>query len=143
MTKVVMASLSGRGDKSTLRMTKVVMASLSGRGDTRSFANAQEDKSTLRRTSLRTGGQVYAQEDKPSFGMTEGSGYVVSIARSRVVTYSFVEVLLIVFTCWVLCSWLGCSPMPVKQQILLLARLAFYCGIGYKTAMGMGQVRTI
>src|SRR5207245_6319382 len=35
------------------------------------------------------------------------------------------------------------SPLAVRQQILLLARLAFYCGIGYKTAMGMGQVRLI
>src|SRR6266487_1427341 len=64
MTKVVMASLSGRGDKSTLRMTKVVMASLSGRGDTRSFANAQDDKSTHRRTSLRTGGQAFVRDDR-------------------------------------------------------------------------------
>jgi CRISPR/Cas system endoribonuclease Cas6 (RAMP superfamily) len=34
------------------------------------------------------------------------------------------------------------APLTVRQQILLLARLAFYCGIGYKTAMGMGQVRS-
>jgi len=33
------------------------------------------------------------------------------------------------------------APLTVRQQILLLARLAFYCGIGYKTAMGMGQVK--
>ncbi len=33
------------------------------------------------------------------------------------------------------------AVLTVRQQILLLARLAFYCGIGYKTAMGMGQVR--
>ena len=33
------------------------------------------------------------------------------------------------------------APLTVRQQILLLTRLAFYCGIGYKTAMGMGQVR--
>ena len=32
-------------------------------------------------------------------------------------------------------------PLTVKQQVLLLAQLAFYCGVGYKTAMGMGQVR--
>jgi len=35
------------------------------------------------------------------------------------------------------------APLTVRQQIWLLARLAFYCGIGYKTAMGMGQVRLI
>ncbi|HLX55468.1 MAG TPA: CRISPR system precrRNA processing endoribonuclease RAMP protein Cas6, partial [Ktedonobacteraceae bacterium] len=35
------------------------------------------------------------------------------------------------------------APLMVRQQILLLAHLAFYCGIGYKTAMGMGQVRLI
>ena len=33
------------------------------------------------------------------------------------------------------------APLTVRQQILLLARLAFYCGVGHKTAMGMGQVR--
>ncbi len=33
------------------------------------------------------------------------------------------------------------APLTVRQQILLLAQLAFYCGVGYKTAMGMGQVR--
>ena len=33
------------------------------------------------------------------------------------------------------------APLTVRQQLWLLARLAFYCGIGYKTAMGMGQVR--
>jgi len=33
------------------------------------------------------------------------------------------------------------GALTVRQQILMLARLAFYCGIGYKTAMGMGQVR--
>ena len=37
----------------------------------------------------------------------------------------------------------GNTELTVRQQILLLARLAFYCGIGYKTAMGMGQVRSI
>jgi len=35
------------------------------------------------------------------------------------------------------------APLTTRQQIWLLARLAFYCGIGYKTAMGMGQVRLI
>src|SRR5438270_4632515 len=35
------------------------------------------------------------------------------------------------------------APLTARQQILLLAQLAFYCGIGYKTAMGMGQVRLI
>ena len=35
------------------------------------------------------------------------------------------------------------APLTVRQQMLLLAQLAFYCGIGYKTAMGMGQVRLI
>ncbi len=33
------------------------------------------------------------------------------------------------------------APLSVRQQIFLLAQLAFYCGVGYKTAMGMGQVR--
>jgi len=33
------------------------------------------------------------------------------------------------------------APLTVRQQILLLAHLAFYCGIGYKTSMGMGQAR--
>lgn len=32
------------------------------------------------------------------------------------------------------------AVLTVRQQILMLARLAFYCGVGYKTAMGMGQV---
>jgi CRISPR-associated endoribonuclease Cas6 len=35
------------------------------------------------------------------------------------------------------------TPLTTRQQIWLLAQLAFYCGIGYKTAMGMGQVRPI
>jgi CRISPR-associated endoribonuclease Cas6 len=35
------------------------------------------------------------------------------------------------------------SPLTVRQQILLLAQLAFYCGVGYKPTMGMGQVRPI
>ena len=33
------------------------------------------------------------------------------------------------------------APLTVRQQLLLLAQLAFYCGVGYKTAMGMGQTR--
>ncbi len=33
------------------------------------------------------------------------------------------------------------APLTVRQQLWLLAQLAFYCGTGYKTAMGMGQVR--
>ena len=32
------------------------------------------------------------------------------------------------------------APLTVRQQIVMLAQLAFYCGVGYKTAMGMGQV---
>jgi len=35
------------------------------------------------------------------------------------------------------------AALTVRQQILLLARLAFYCGIGYKTSMGMGRVRLL
>jgi CRISPR-associated endoribonuclease Cas6 len=35
------------------------------------------------------------------------------------------------------------TTLTTRQQIWLLAQLAFYCGIGYKTAMGMGQVRPI
>jgi CRISPR-associated endoribonuclease Cas6 len=35
------------------------------------------------------------------------------------------------------------APLTVRQQILMLAQLAFYCGVGYKTAMGMGQVRVV
>jgi len=35
------------------------------------------------------------------------------------------------------------SPLTVRQQILLLAQVAFYSGVGYKTSMGMGQVRTL
>jgi CRISPR-associated endoribonuclease Cas6 len=35
------------------------------------------------------------------------------------------------------------SPLTVRQQILLLAQLAFYCGVGYKTSMGMGQARLV
>jgi len=35
------------------------------------------------------------------------------------------------------------SPFTVRQQMLLLGHLAFYCGIGHKTAMGMGQARPV
>jgi len=35
------------------------------------------------------------------------------------------------------------APLTVRQQILMLGQLAFYCGVGYKTAMGMGQVRVV
>lgn len=35
------------------------------------------------------------------------------------------------------------APLSARQQILLLAQFAFYAGIGYKTAQGMGQVRVI
>ncbi len=35
------------------------------------------------------------------------------------------------------------SPITVRQQLLLLARLAFYSGVGSKTAMGMGQTRLV
>ena len=34
-------------------------------------------------------------------------------------------------------------PLTVRQQLYLLAQLAFYCGVGYKTPMGMGRVRLI
>jgi len=33
------------------------------------------------------------------------------------------------------------APLTIRQQLYLLARLAFYTGIGYKTAMGLGQAR--
>ncbi len=33
------------------------------------------------------------------------------------------------------------APLTVRQQILLLAQLAFYTGVGYKTAMGLGRTR--
>ncbi len=33
------------------------------------------------------------------------------------------------------------TPLTIRQQIMLLAHLAFYSGVGYKTAMGLGQVR--
>jgi hypothetical protein len=35
------------------------------------------------------------------------------------------------------------APLTVRQQIYLLARFAFYAGIGYKPTMGMGQVRMV
>lgn len=34
------------------------------------------------------------------------------------------------------------GQLSVRQQIVLLSQLAFYTGVGYKTTMGMGQVRT-
>lgn len=37
----------------------------------------------------------------------------------------------------------GESPLTVRQQIMLLGQLAFYSGVGYKTAMGMGRVRMV
>jgi CRISPR/Cas system endoribonuclease Cas6 (RAMP superfamily) len=33
------------------------------------------------------------------------------------------------------------TPLTLLQQVYLLAQLAFYSGIGYKTAMGLGQAR--
>lgn len=33
------------------------------------------------------------------------------------------------------------APLPLRQQVYLLAQMAFYTGIGYKTAMGLGQAR--
>lgn len=35
------------------------------------------------------------------------------------------------------------APLTVRQQMLLLGQLAFYSGVGYKTAMGMGRVRMV
>jgi len=35
------------------------------------------------------------------------------------------------------------TPLTVRQQILLLAQLAFYCGIGHKASMGLGRVRVV
>lgn len=35
------------------------------------------------------------------------------------------------------------APLSVRQQIHLLAQLAFYSGVGYKTAMGLGQARLL
>ncbi len=34
-------------------------------------------------------------------------------------------------------------PLTVRQQILLLAQLGFYCGVGHKTSMGLGRVRPL
>ncbi len=34
-------------------------------------------------------------------------------------------------------------PLTLRQQIVLLSHLAFYCGVGYKTSMGMGQTRLL
>lgn len=33
------------------------------------------------------------------------------------------------------------APLTLRQQIHFLAQLAFYTGVGYKTAMGLGQTR--
>ena len=35
------------------------------------------------------------------------------------------------------------TPLTVRQQLLLLAHFAFYSGVGYKTPMGLGQVRML
>ena len=35
------------------------------------------------------------------------------------------------------------APLTLKQQAMLLAKLAFYSGVGYKTAMGMGRTRLV
>ena len=35
------------------------------------------------------------------------------------------------------------TPLSVRKQILLLAQLAFYCGVGHKASMGLGKVRSI
>lgn len=35
------------------------------------------------------------------------------------------------------------SPLTVRQQLFLLTQMAFYCGAGYKTAMGLGRTRVI
>ena len=35
------------------------------------------------------------------------------------------------------------APLTIRQQIFLLSHLAFYSGVGYKTAMGMGQTRLV
>lgn len=34
----------------------------------------------------------------------------------------------------------GETPLTVRQQILLLGKLAFYCGVGHKTSMGRGRL---
>ncbi len=33
------------------------------------------------------------------------------------------------------------APLTIRQQMWLLGQLAFYCGAGYKTAMGLGRTR--
>lgn len=33
------------------------------------------------------------------------------------------------------------APLTLWQQLYVLAQLAFYCGVGHKTTMGMGQTR--
>ena len=35
------------------------------------------------------------------------------------------------------------APLTVRQQILLLGQLAFYSGVGYKTAQGMGRTKIL
>ena len=35
------------------------------------------------------------------------------------------------------------TPLTVRQQLVLLAHFAFYSGVGYKTAMGLGQTRVL
>jgi CRISPR-associated endoribonuclease Cas6 len=35
------------------------------------------------------------------------------------------------------------TSLTLRQQIYLLAQLAFYTGIGYKTSMGLGQSRIV
>ena len=35
------------------------------------------------------------------------------------------------------------APLTVRQQLLLLALLGFYTGVGYKTAMGLGRMRVV
>jgi CRISPR-associated endoribonuclease Cas6 len=35
------------------------------------------------------------------------------------------------------------APPTIRQQILLLAQFAFYCGVGHKTSMGLGRTHSI
>ncbi len=35
------------------------------------------------------------------------------------------------------------TALAVRKQILLLAQLAFYCGVGHKTSMGLGRTRVV
>ena len=35
------------------------------------------------------------------------------------------------------------APLTVRQQLMLLSQLAFYTGVGYKPAMGMGRTRPV